>query len=41
MFQCQVGDTMPSKEDTELPELWQWDADWSVDFDRAVDPQGW
>ncbi|XP_067936252.1 myoferlin-like isoform X2 [Watersipora subatra] len=36
-----LNDTMPSKEDMELPEGWKWDADWTVDMNRGVDDEGY
>lgn len=31
---------MPSKDELQLPEGWQWDQDWLVDMNRGVDDEG-
>eukprot|EP00058_Branchiostoma_floridae_P024963 XP_002610453.1 hypothetical protein BRAFLDRAFT_124267 [Branchiostoma floridae] len=35
------GDTCPAREETELPEGWEWEDDWQMDLNRAVDEEGW
>lgn len=34
------GDEMPARDEISLPEDWQWDDDWQVDLNRAVDEEG-
>lgn len=31
---------MPARDEISLPEDWQWDDDWQVDLNRAVDEEG-
>ena len=35
-----MNDTMPSKDEMELPEGWKWDNEWNVDMNRGVDDEG-
>ncbi|KAK3095803.1 hypothetical protein FSP39_019399 [Pinctada imbricata] len=35
------GDTLPSKEETDLPPGWVWEDEWQIDLSRAVDEEGW
>ncbi|XP_066277223.1 dysferlin-like isoform X3 [Branchiostoma lanceolatum] len=35
------GDSCPAKEETELPEGWEWEDEWQMDLNRAVDEEGW
>ena len=30
----------PSRDETELPEGWEWQDDWLIDLNRAVDEEG-
>ena len=31
---------MPSKDDVVAPEGWNWDQEWEIDLNRAVDDEG-
>ena len=37
----QKGDAAIAREETELPDGWEWQHDWDVDLNRAVDEEGW
>ncbi|EDV22851.1 uncharacterized protein TRIADDRAFT_58489 [Trichoplax adhaerens] len=32
---------VPGKEEVVLPKGWVWESDWQIDYDRAVDEDGW
>ncbi|KAK2145131.1 hypothetical protein LSH36_700g01069 [Paralvinella palmiformis] len=36
-----VGDSTTPRDEVELPEGWEWEEDWQIDLNRAVDEYGW
>lgn len=39
-FHSQKGDAAISRHEIELPSGWDWQSDWDVDLNRAVDEEG-